>query len=173
VTAGRLQVVACTRSVDETRDLAAAVAELVRPGDLLVLAGDLGAGKTAFAQGLSWGLGVTEPVTSPTFTLVQEYEGRFHVHHLDIYRLEQLNEVVDLGLSEMLDDGGVVLIEWGDAIFSLLPSDLLEVRLTFGAGDDDRRLELRGVGPAWIERADVLTRALEPWTAAAGGAAPC
>lgn len=174
MTAGGLQVIACTRSVDETRDLGAAVAELARPGDVLVLAGDLGAGKTAFVQGFARGLGVAEPVTSPTFMLAQEYEGgRLHVHHLDIYRLEQLNEVVDLGLSEMLDEPGVVLIEWGDAISTLLPNALLEVRLTFGAGDDDRRIELRGVGSGWAARAEALARALEPWTGVGEGASPC
>ena len=108
-------VVALTTSVDETRELAAALVALARPGDVLVLAGDLGAGKTAFVQGFGRGLGVAERITSPTFTLVHVYEGRLPVHHLDVYRLEQLSEVLDLGLAEMLDDGGVVLIEWGDA----------------------------------------------------------
>jgi tRNA threonylcarbamoyladenosine biosynthesis protein TsaE len=158
-------VQACTRSVDETRQLAAAVADLARPGDVLVLAGDLGAGKTAFVQGFSRGLGVEDRVTSPTFTLVHVYEGgRLPIHHLDVYRLDQLSEALDLGLAEMLDEGGVVLVEWGDAITPVLPHQLLEVRLTFGEGDDDRTLSFRAVGSAWHGRLRQLEMALAPWS---------
>jgi tRNA threonylcarbamoyladenosine biosynthesis protein TsaE len=153
-----------TTSVDGTRDLAAAVAGLARPGDVVVLAGDLGAGKTAFVQGFGRALGVEDRITSPTFTLVHVYEGgRLPIHHLDVYRLDQLNEALDLGLAEMLDDGSVVLIEWGDAILPVLPHDLLEVRLTFGKGDDDRGVQLRPVGTRWSARARALASALEPW----------
>jgi tRNA threonylcarbamoyladenosine biosynthesis protein TsaE len=159
-------LVARTGSVDQTRALAGAVAGLARPGDLLLLAGDLGAGKTAFAQGFGAGLGVTEPITSPTFTLAQQYQGRLRMHHLDVYRLEQMTEVLDLGLAELLDDGGVVLIEWGDAILPALPTDYLEVRLTFGEGDDDRRLVLRRVGPSWGARERTLAEAVAPYTEA-------
>ena len=160
-----MTVQACTRSVDETRQLAAAVADLARPGDVLVLAGDLGAGKTAFVQGFSRGLGVEDRVTSPTFTLVHVYDGgRLPIHHLDVYRLDQLSEAVDLGLAEMLDDGGVVLVEWGDAITPVLPHELLEVRLTFGEGDDDRTLAFRAVGSAWYGRLPQLELAVGPWS---------
>lgn len=162
-----MHLVAQTSSVEETRDLASALAPLVRPGDLFVLAGDLGAGKTAFAQGLGRGLGVTERITSPTFTLVHVYDGgRLPMHHLDVYRLDQLSEATDLGLPEMLDDGGVVLIEWGDAITPVLPHDYLEARLTFGAGDDERELVFRPVGRAWAARMDPLAAALDTWTTA-------
>jgi tRNA threonylcarbamoyladenosine biosynthesis protein TsaE len=157
------ELTARTTSADETRALAAALSDLARPGDLVVLAGDLGAGKTAFAQGFGWGLEVSEPITSPTFTLAQQYDGRMVVHHLDVYRLDQLNEVADLGLSELLDDGGVVLIEWGDAILPLLPNEYLEVRLTFGEGDDDRSIALRPVGRSWALRQVSLLRAVGPW----------
>jgi tRNA threonylcarbamoyladenosine biosynthesis protein TsaE len=166
-----------TSSVDDTQRLAAAVGLLARPGDLVVLAGDLGAGKTAFTQGFGRALDVNEPITSPTFTLAQQYEGRMVVHHLDVYRLVQLAEVADLGLSELLDDGGVVLIEWGDAILPVLPNDYLEVRLTFGQGDDDRELALRSVGTAWARRQVSLMHAIAPWSDAAPeappGGAPC
>ncbi|MBU6217009.1 MAG: tRNA (adenosine(37)-N6)-threonylcarbamoyltransferase complex ATPase subunit type 1 TsaE, partial [Acidobacteria bacterium] len=88
-----------TESVDATRDLAAALAELARPGDLILLVGDLGAGKTAFCQGFGRGLGVDEQITSPTFALVQTYTGRLDLNHLDVYRLGQVNEALDLGLN--------------------------------------------------------------------------
>ena len=161
-----MTVVATTRSVDETRDLAAALSSLARAGDVVVLAGDLGAGKTAFVQGFGRGLGVPDRITSPTFTLVHVYEGRLPVHHLDVYRLEQLSEALDLGLPEMLDDGSVVLIEWGDAILPVLPHDFLEVRVTFGPEDDDRYLALNPVGPAWVPRGDAVAAVLGPWIAA-------
>jgi tRNA threonylcarbamoyladenosine biosynthesis protein TsaE len=174
VTSPAPTLAARTISVGETRDLAAAVAALAQPGDLLLLVGDLGAGKTAFAQGFGAGLGVTEPITSPTFTLAQEYDGRLRMHHLDVYRLDQLAEVAELGLAELLDDGGVVLIEWGDAILPVLPNDYLEVRIAFPAGadapDDDRRLALRSVGAGWGRRQVSLLHAIEPW---AKGAEPC
>ena len=153
-----------TSSVDETRKLAGALAALAQSGDLLVLAGDLGAGKTAFTQGFGRGLDVTEPITSPTFTLAQQYEGRLLVHHLDVYRLDQLAEVADLGLAELLDDGGVTLIEWGDAILPVLGNDYLEVRLTFcESSDDERRILLRPVGRTWARRQVSLLHAIEPW----------
>lgn len=162
-----MTVVATTTSVDQTRELAAAVSSLARPGDVLVLAGDLGAGKTAFVQGFGRGLGVPDRITSPTFTLVHVYEGRLPVYHLDVYRLEQLSEALDLGLAEMLDEGGVVLVEWGDAILPVLPHDYLEVRITFGPGDDDRYLAFQAVGPAWAPRADAVAGVASPWGAGA------
>lgn len=172
-----MSVVATTASVEGTRDLGAALAELIRPGDVLVLAGDLGAGKTALTQGMCRGLGVTAPVTSPTFTLANVYEGRLTVHHLDVYRLEQLDEVLDLGLPELLDDEGVVIVEWGDAILPVLPKDLLEVRLTYGPGDDDRVISLRCAGSRWLARERALAAALDPWLhgehAAPGGGGAC
>ena len=159
------RLVARTGSVDETRALAASLAPSVRPGDLLLLAGDLGAGKTAFVQGLGRAMGVTEPITSPTFTLAQRYDSDPVLHHLDVYRLSQLNEVLDLGLGELLDDGGVVAIEWGDAVVPVLPSDYLEVRLTLTdvATPDGREIVLRPVGTRWGARRRVLAEAIAPW----------
>lgn len=157
-------ILAVTRSVDETRALAAAVAELVRPGDIIVLAGDLGAGKTAFTQGFGARLGVTEPITSPTFTLVSQHlTGRLPLNHLDVYRLGQLEEVLDLGLSELLDEGGVTVIEWGDSITPALPADLCEIRLRLGEGDDDRIVEIETVGHRWSARTRALATAVGPW----------
>ena len=151
-----------TSSVSATRDLGAAVATLARPGDLVLLVGDLGAGKTAFTQGFAAGMGIDEPITSPTFTLVRSYRGRHKFHHLDVYRLEHVSEAEDLGLGELLEDG-VTLIEWGDTIAPALPADYLELRLTFGEGDDDRDLAVRIVGPSWAARQRSLTSAMEPW----------
>ncbi len=155
---------AATKSVDDTRSLAAEVAALATPGDLVVLAGDLGTGKTAFAQGFARGLGVEEQVTSPAFILVRTYEGRLPLVHLDVYRLDTMQELVDLGIAELLDEGAVTLVEWGDAVTPALPADFLEVRLEPGAAIDDRLLSIRSVGPGWPPRADALRLALAPWT---------
>lgn len=155
-----------TKSVEDTRALAAGLAPLARPGDIIVLAGDLGTGKTAFTQGFARGLGVIEPVTSPAFVLVRSYEGRVPLTHLDVYRLDHLQELVDIGIAEMLDEGGVTVVEWGDVVTPVLPADFLEVRLALGEADDDRLVTLRSVGPSWPPRADDLRRAVGRWSVA-------
>lgn len=152
-----------TAGVEETRALAVALSSLAAPGDLVLLAGELGAGKTAFAQGFGAGLGVDDQITSPTFTLARHYQGRLALHHVDVYRLERFSEMQDVGISELIDSGGVLLIEWGDAIAPALPSDYLEVRLTYGEGDDDRELELRCVGSAWSARSRSLREIITRW----------
>ena len=151
-----------TASVAETRALAAALAPLVRVGDCIVLAGDMGAGKTAFTQGLAAALGVDEPVTSPTFTLVHTYTtGRVRLHHVDVYRLDRTGEVDDLGLAELLDDG-VVVVEWGDAVRGSLPADRLEIGIGFGArADDERVVDFEVVGRTWMARESQLDAAFE------------
>jgi tRNA threonylcarbamoyladenosine biosynthesis protein TsaE len=162
-------ITAATKSVDDTRALAAEVAALAAPGDLIVLAGDLGTGKTAFAQGFAKGLGVDEPVTSPAFILVRTYEGRLPLVHLDVYRLDNIQELVDLGIAELLDEGAVTLVEWGDAVSPGLPADFLEVRLELpsdrdDASPDERVISIRSVGPAWPPRTRALRTSLAPWT---------
>jgi tRNA threonylcarbamoyladenosine biosynthesis protein TsaE len=163
-------LVARTSSAAETQALAGALAELTGPGDLLVLAGEMGAGKTAFAQGFARGLGIAEPVTSPTFTIVREYAGgRLALHHLDVYRLGDLREVLELGVGEMLDEDAVMLVEWGDAVLPALGDRYLEVRLTFGEGDDDRRVEISASGGPWQARQRPVAEALATWTGTGGG----
>jgi tRNA threonylcarbamoyladenosine biosynthesis protein TsaE len=154
-----------TKGVDDTRALASAIADLARPGDVLVLSGELGAGKTAFAQGFAAGLGVTEQVTSPTFTLARPYEGRLTMHHLDVYRLDHLQEAVDLGLAELVDDDAVTLVEWGEVVLPALPGDRLDVRLAHGDDDDVRSVDVRPVGPTWAVRFDALAGVLSRWSA--------
>jgi tRNA threonylcarbamoyladenosine biosynthesis protein TsaE len=156
---------AVCKGTEDTQALASALAELVRPGDLLLLVGDLGTGKTTFAQGFARGLGVDDHVTSPTFTLARTYAGRLRLHHLDVYRLDHLQEAVDLGLAELVDDGGVTLVEWGDVITAALPADYLEVALGYGDDDDTRTVRLGVVGPGWSNRAAALRRLVEPWSA--------
>jgi tRNA threonylcarbamoyladenosine biosynthesis protein TsaE len=162
-------LVARTFAVEETQALAGALAPLLRAGDLLLLSGDLGAGKTAFTQGLGRGLGVTDPITSPTFTLANEYDGaRLRVHHLDVYRMESMAEVFDVDLPDLLDDDAVVVIEWGEAIVASVPADYLAVELLLGEGDDDRVVHLQAVGPSWARRWAHVEAATSPWCGGEG-----
>ncbi len=135
-----------TSSPEETRDLASGLAHAARRGDVIVLQGALGAGKTTFAQGFARGLGVEGPVTSPTFTLVRQYPCVLgQLVHVDVYRLEHLAEVADLGLADLVEDG-VALVEWGDVARPALGTVTWTVSISrpAGAGDDDRLLEVSG-----------------------------
>ncbi len=149
----------------DTRAVGAAIAELLVPGDVVALCGDLGAGKTTFVQGAAAALGVREPVASPTFVLVRQYRGDVSVAHVDVYRLDRIQEVLDLGFEELLDGGGVVFVEWGDVIDGLFPGSYLRVDLTIGDADA-RTITVTGVGPAWAPRWERLERALSGWRAA-------
>jgi tRNA threonylcarbamoyladenosine biosynthesis protein TsaE len=150
-----------TRSVEETRALGEELGrDVLVAGDVVVLTGELGTGKTALAQGVGRGLAVDGPVVSPTFTLVREYDGRVHLCHVDLYRLDRMQEIHDLGLEEHLDDS-VTLIEWGEVAVAALPSDRLEVRLTAGAGPDERIIELVLLGESWRRRSRRLAEIVE------------
>jgi tRNA threonylcarbamoyladenosine biosynthesis protein TsaE len=153
-------------SADDTRALGEAVASLLVPGDVVSLTGDLGAGKTTFVQGAATGLGVREPVLSPTFMLVREYEGRAPVYHLDVYRLERIQDVMDLGFDEMLDAAHVVFIEWGDAIRALLPDSHLQIEITMPPdAASGRQVALAGQGQSWAGRWERLEQVAQPWRA--------
>jgi tRNA threonylcarbamoyladenosine biosynthesis protein TsaE len=151
-------------SLEGTTAVAAALAELSREGDVILLAGDLGTGKTAFAQGFGRALGVTEPITSPTFTLVHSYDtGGLTLHHADLYRLDQLSEVADLALGELAEDRGIVLVEWGDVAESTF-GDHLVVRLaTVDADADARVIQITPVGRSWSWRWEPLQQAVAAW----------
>jgi tRNA threonylcarbamoyladenosine biosynthesis protein TsaE len=155
-----------TSSAEETRALGVALAPLLAPGDVVSLTGDLGAGKTTLVQGVARGLGVDQPVLSPTFTLVRQYEGIHPVYHLDIYRLDRVQDVLDLGFEELLDAGGVVLIEWGDAIEALLPDEMLEVELSIDDADERRQISVTGRGRSWARRWPGVESAVAGWAVA-------
>ena len=152
-----------TSSPAETQAIAAALASVVRAGDVILLSGDLGAGKTTFTQGFARALGVTDPVTSPTFTLMNEYRGRLRVLHADVYRLESLQEVIDLGIGELVEEDSVALVEWGEAAAPALPGHLT-ITIEHGDGDDDRIMTLAPSGAAWLERIGAMEAALADWT---------
>ena len=172
-----------TTSPQQTRAAAAAVAALLRPGDVIALSGELGAGKTCFVQGAAAGLGIEARVTSPTFVLMKTYAGgRVPIVHCDVYRLEYLRDVYDLG-DDLLAPDVVTFVEWGDAITPLLPADRLDVDVCRADGSDastsrgqdtagsngevadadgDRILRLRARG-GWSERLPDLALACDSW----------
>ena len=148
-----------SHSAEETRTLGRALASVLTPGDLVLLSGGLGAGKTELTKGIAEALGVSDSVVSPTFTLARRYEGRLPLLHVDVYRLDRVQELLDLGLEEDLDEA-VTVVEWGDVAAAHLPAERLEIQLERLVADDDRRVTISPEGPAWHVRAADLGRAL-------------
>ena len=132
-----------SRSAAETQALGERLGGRLGRGDVVACIGPLGAGKTCFLQGLARGLGVTAPVTSPTFVLVNQYRGRVPVYHVDAYRTRSLTELVDLGLEEMLHGEGVTIVEWADKLLPLLPPRTITATI-MGLGYEPREIELAG-----------------------------
>jgi tRNA threonylcarbamoyladenosine biosynthesis protein TsaE len=138
---------------EKTQRFAEILGELAKPGDVLTLHGDLGAGKTTFTQGLARGLGVCQSVSSPTFTLIHEYEGRIPLYHIDVYRLGEHAAEEDLGYDEYLYGEGVTVVEWAELIEGRLPDDYLSLTLE-KSGEHQRTLRFIARGPRaseWVE----------------------
>lgn len=135
-------------SPDETRAIAARLAAVAAPGDLVCLWGDLGAGKTVFAKGFGAGLGVDATISSPSFVLMGEYAGRLPLFHIDLYRLASATEALDGGLLDDRQVTGVVLVEWPDRLGDSIPADRLDVRID-GGGDEPRRLRIAAAGTGY------------------------
>jgi tRNA threonylcarbamoyladenosine biosynthesis protein TsaE len=171
-------------SVEDTKAIAAAIAGVARPGDVIILSGEMGAGKNAFAQGFGRALGVDEPITSPTYTLVHSYDvpkagplGRVTLHHADLYRLDRTEEVADLALAELAEFDGIVLVEWGDVVETTFGEHLVvhlerdDADEAEGADEADetdvsdeiRSIEVAGVGPSWASRWGRILGALEEY----------
>ena len=144
------------RSVDDTRAYGAKLAAVLRPGDLVVLTGPLGAGKTALVQGIGAGLGVRGPVVSPTFVIARVHRGgRLPLVHVDAYRLRSLDEVDDLDLDVELADS-VMVVEWGSGLVEQLADARLEIELSRSADSEERTLTLRPHGGNWPDRVAAL-----------------
>lgn len=148
---------------DETRAIGHALAAALEPGDVVVLAGELGSGKTVLAQGIARGLGVDEPVPSPTFVIVREYQGRIPLAHVDVYRLDHVQELHDLGFEEVVDGEGVAVIEWGDRVRAVLPPERLEIALEEGGGGDERAFLVSALGTRWQARQAGIEDTLRAW----------
>lgn len=132
-----------TSSLEETRRLGERLGRLLKEGDIICLHGELGAGKTSFTQGIAKGMGVAKAfITSPTFVIANEYKGRLALYHIDLYRLNNIAEIEDIGLSEYLKGEAVTVIEWAEKAEGLLSEDRLSVYLE-SLGGDKRRLSLK------------------------------
>lgn len=131
-------------SEQETRELGKRMSQQVTPGTVISLRGSLGAGKTVFAKGFAEGLGITEAIVSPTFTLVQEYDGRLKLYHLDLYRLSGEDEFESMGGEDFLYSDGVALIEWSEKIEDMLPDDTIFINITINE-DLTRSIEIKGM----------------------------
>ncbi len=155
-----------TETAEDTRAVGEAFAALLRPRDAVILTGELGAGKTTLVQGVARGLDVHDQVVSPTFTLVREYRGRLGIAHVDVYRLDRMQDVMDLGLEELGDGEAVLLVEWGDVIEEILPADHVTIELTGEDSDEARRIALSPGGQSWVERWERAEQLLLPWSVA-------
>ena len=131
-----------TNNADETRSLGVKLGELAQAGDIFLLSGNLGVGKTCLTQGIVWGLGSQEYALSPTFVLMREIQGRLPLYHIDLYRLDQIAEISDLGLDDYLYGQGLCVIEWAEKGLSVLPAEHLLINIEY-TGDTQRKFNWR------------------------------
>ena len=134
------------KGLKETKKFGERLGSLLKPGDIISLTGDLGAGKTTLTKSIGKGLGVEDYITSPTFTLINEYKGRTMLYHFDVYRLEGAIDLYDLGFEEYLYSNGVCIIEWGDKIEEILPKERINLQIEKGVELDERIINLYGEG---------------------------
>lgn len=135
--------------INETEEFGIRLGRLLEAGDILCLNGDLGAGKTTLTKSIGIGLGVEEYITSPTFALINQYSGRMPVYHFDVYRLENAEELYDLGFDEYFYGNGVCIIEWADKIDRMIPKERITLDIEKGIGEDCRIIKLTGYGDSY------------------------
>jgi tRNA threonylcarbamoyladenosine biosynthesis protein TsaE len=139
-----------SHSYEETQRLGKELGHLAKPGDVILLVGKLGAGKTCLTQGIAWGLNIDGYARSPSFVVVNEYRGRLPMYHIDLYRLDNIVEIADLGLDDYLYGKGLCVVEWADKAFDILPAQNILINITL-AGDTQRNLELITHGQRYTE----------------------
>ena len=150
-------------SASQTRLIGAFLGLCAEPGDVFLLIGDLGSGKTCLTQGIALGLGIETGVRSPTFVLVTIHQGRIPLYHIDLYRLDQVEEVLDLGLEEYLAAGGVSVVEWADKALEVFPQPCLMVRLTY-RGEKSRVIQLESQGERYDRLVQLVGKAVDEGT---------
>jgi tRNA threonylcarbamoyladenosine biosynthesis protein TsaE len=146
------KVVLQTRNTSGTIQIGKSIGSLLLPGDVVALVGELGTGKTQFIKGLAVGVGIGKPtyISSPSFTLINEYEGKIPFYHIDLFRLRAEKEAEDLGLEEYFQSGGITAVEWADRIPSLLPREMLWIQISY-TGKNTRSIEILGRGKRYEE----------------------
>ena len=142
-------------SHDETQQLGRHIGKLATSGDIFLLVGNLGVGKTCLTQGIAWGLGIKEYTLSPSFILIRELHGQLPLYHIDLYRLEQMEEIADLGLDDYLYGNGVCVIEWAEKGLSLLPPEHLLIEIRY-LGDTKRHFQVKSSGRRYLEMINKL-----------------
>ena len=139
-----------SHSPEQTQKLGVRIGELSLPGDILLLVGALGTGKTCLTQGIAWGLGIKEYAVSPSFVIVRELHGRLPLYHIDLYRLDHVEEIVELGLDDYLYGSGVCVVEWAEKGLSVLPTEHLLIQISF-LSDSERSFQLKPSGKRYLE----------------------
>ena len=147
-----------SHSPGETRKIGSIFGELAQPGDVLLLEGKLGAGKTCLTQGIALGLGIEDYVLSPTFVIMREFYGRLPLYHVDLYRLDNIDESLDLGLDDYLYVDGLCVLEWAEKALSILPRKYLMVRIDY-LSDTERTFKLEPQGKRYEELAEQVRKA--------------
>jgi tRNA threonylcarbamoyladenosine biosynthesis protein TsaE len=137
-----------SRGQQDTLIIGKKLAGILKPGDVVLLIGELGTGKSVIARGIARGLGIKETISSPTFTLLKEYEGEVPLYHLDAYRLDSPADLFELGLEEYLGEG-ILLVEWADRVYGFFDRDFLEIRIAYGEDESMRYIDLIPVGASW------------------------
>lgn len=138
-----------TESAEETSRIGEQLGKLLSKGNIICLSGDLGAGKTAFTKGIAKGLGVKDYVTSPTYTIINEYEGRLPLYHFDVYRLNDVEEMYELGYEEYFFGDGVVVLEWADIVKDIIPKERLWITILNTKGDNSREILMEPTGEVY------------------------
>ena len=141
---------------EKTREIGSKLGELLTPKSVICLIGDLGAGKTTMTQSLARALGVDDYITSPTFTIVNEYEGKMPLYHFDVYRIGSSEEMYDIGFDEYIDGDGVCIIEWANLIEDILPDEYLDIQLSYK--DMGREMILKPIGEKYKKIVEELTK---------------
>jgi len=139
-----------SHSPEQTQQLGVRIGELTLPGDILLLVGTLGTGKTCLTQGIAWGLGIKEYALSPSFVIVRELHGRLPLYHIDLYRLDHIEEIVELGLDDYLYVGGVCVVEWAERGLSVLPAEHLLIQISY-LSDSERSFQLKPSGKRYLQ----------------------
>jgi len=139
------QIEIISHSPEQTQKFGVEIGKLARPGDIFLLVGGLGAGKTCLTQGIAWGLDIKEYAVSPSFVVIRELHGRLPLYHIDFYRLDHLEEIAELGLDDYLYGNGVSVVEWAEKGLSLLPAEHLLIEMSF-VSDTERSLKLKPSG---------------------------
>ena len=149
----RLELI--SHSPEQTQKLGVRIGELALPGDIFLLVGRLGTGKTCLTQGIAWGLGIKEYALSPSFVIVRELYGRLPLYHIDLYRLDHIEEIADLGLDDYLYGNGVCVVEWAEKGLSMLPIEYLLIEISY-LSDTERSFQLKPSGKRYLKIAAQL-----------------